>query len=156
MSCTQNTHRAIILPEAWHKWSLLCLIKFKSIAKYNFAVSKICCKLQLCDHYRWCRNDWKVIIYIFPFSNRLLQQQYHWKNYAKYSNLILDLLQAENKYNDHNTKIKFWWHEILNEFQGKTKHHHKTRVLIKAKTLLEKKYSIWQLSSLSKVWLHNL
>ena len=125
MSCTQNTHRAIILPEAWHKWSLLCLIKFKSIAESNSAVSKICCKLQLCDHYRWCRNDWKVIIYIFPFSNRLLQQQYRWYIYAKYSDLIFDLLQVENHYNDQNTKIKFWWHEILNEFQGKTKDHQK-------------------------------
>jgi len=63
---------------------------------------------------------------IFSLSNRLLQQQYRWYNYAKYSDLILELLQAENHYNDQNTKIKFWWHEILIEFQGKTKNHLKT------------------------------
>jgi len=63
---------------------------------------------------------------IFSLSNRLLQQQYRWYNYAKYSDLILELLQAENHYNDQNTKIKFWLHEILTEFQGKTKNHLKT------------------------------
>ena len=72
---------------------------------------------------------------IFFLSNRLLQQQYRWYNYA--NDLILELLQAENHYNDQNTKIKFWWHEILNEFQGNTKDHHKTRVLSKAKAFLE-------------------
>ena len=75
---------------------------------------------------------------IFSLSNRLLQQQYRWYNYAKYSDLILELLQAENHYNDQNTKIKFWWHEILNEFQGKTKDHHKIWVLTKAKAFFRK------------------
>ena len=31
----------------------------------------------------------------------------------------------ENYYNDHNTKTKFWCHEIQTEFQGKTKEHNK-------------------------------
>ena len=57
--------------------------------------------------------------------------------------LISYLTYSKHKItNDQNTKIKFWWHEILNEFQGKTKHHHKTRVLIKAKALLEKKFNM--------------
>ena len=61
----------------------------------------------------------------------------------------LQLCEAEKHYNDENTKIKFWWYEILNEFQGKTKDHHKTWVLTKAKALLEK-YATWQLSSFVK------
>jgi len=89
-------------------------------------VSKICGKLLFCDK---SIDDAKMVertLSIFSLSNRLLQQQYRWYNYAKYSDLILELLQPENHYNDQNTKIKFWWHEILTEFQGKTKNHLKT------------------------------
>jgi len=70
-------------------------MNFKSIAEYNSAVPKICCKLQFCYQ---TIDDGEILekTYI-SLLNRLLQQQYRRHNYAKYSDFIYDLPQVEKK-----------------------------------------------------------
>ena len=78
-------------------------MNFKSITEYYSAVLKICCKLQFCDQ---TIDDAEIVektLSTFFPSNRLLQQQYHRHNNAKYSDLIHVLLQVE-KYDELLTK----------------------------------------------------
>jgi len=44
-----DQQKAIILPEARCKWSLVHIMDFKSVAEYNSVVHKICSKLRFCD-----------------------------------------------------------------------------------------------------------
>uniref|UniRef100_K3ZZU1 Uncharacterized protein n=1 Tax=Setaria italica TaxID=4555 RepID=K3ZZU1_SETIT len=90
-----NKHQAIILPEARREWSLLYLIDFKFVAKYNSAVHKICSKLHFCNK---PMDDAEIIektLSTFIPANRILQQQYRCHNYTKYFDLIYDLRQVE-------------------------------------------------------------
>uniref|UniRef100_K3YLK5 Retrotransposon Copia-like N-terminal domain-containing protein n=1 Tax=Setaria italica TaxID=4555 RepID=K3YLK5_SETIT len=90
-----NQQQSVILPEARREWSLLCLMDFKSIAKYNSAVHKICFKLHFCNQ---SLDDAEMIektLSTFLPANRILQQQYRHHNYTKYSDLIYDLVQEE-------------------------------------------------------------
>ena len=98
-----DQQKAIILPEARREWFLHHLMDFKSVAEYNPAIHKICSKLHFCDQ---PVNDAELIentLSIFLPANRLLQQQYRRHNYAKYSDLIYDLLQVE-KHDEFLTK----------------------------------------------------
>ena len=90
-----DQHRSIILPEAWREQSLLHLTNFKSIARYNSAMPKICCKLQFCDQIIDNAEIIQKTLSIFFLSNSLLHQQYHRHKYAKYFDLIHDRLQVE-------------------------------------------------------------
>ena len=87
-----DKHKAIIFQEAWRKWSPLRLMNYKSIAGFNSVVPKICCKLQFCNQIIDNAEIIKNTLSIFFLSNRLLHQQYHRHKYAKYSDLIYDLL----------------------------------------------------------------
>jgi len=90
-----NQQKAIILPEARREWSLLRLMDFKSIAEYNSAVHRICSKLHFCEQPIDDAEKIEKTLSTFLPENRLLQQQYRRHNYAKYSDLIHDLSQAE-------------------------------------------------------------
>jgi len=46
-----DQQKAVILPEARREWSLLHLMDFKSVAKYNSVVHKICFKLRFGDYW---------------------------------------------------------------------------------------------------------
>jgi hypothetical protein len=72
---------------------------FKSVAEYNSAVYKICSKLHFCDQPVNDADKIEKTLSTFLPANRLLQQQYRCHNYVKYSDLIYDLLQAENMMN---------------------------------------------------------
>ena len=90
-----DQQKAIILPEARREWSLLHLMDFKSVAEYNSAIHKICSKLRFCDQPIDDAEKIEKTLSTFLPANRLLQQQYRCHNYAKYSDLIHNLLQAE-------------------------------------------------------------
>ena len=90
-----DQQKAIILPEARREWSLLRLMDFKSVAEYDSAIHKICSKLLFCDQLVNDEEKIEKTLSTFLPSNRLLQQQYRRHNYAKYSDLIYDLLQVE-------------------------------------------------------------
>jgi len=90
-----DQQKAIILPEARWESSLLHLMDLKSIAEYNSAVHKICSKLHFCDQPVNDADKIEKTLSTFLPANRLLQQQYRCHNYAKYSDLIHNLLQAE-------------------------------------------------------------
>jgi hypothetical protein len=68
---------------------------FKSVVDYNSAIHKICSKLHFCDQPVNDAEKIEKTLSTFLSTNRLLQQQYHHHNYAKYSDLIYDLLQVE-------------------------------------------------------------
>jgi hypothetical protein len=42
-------HKAIMLPEANHKWTQIRLQDFKSIEDYNHVIHKVCAKLRFCE-----------------------------------------------------------------------------------------------------------
>jgi hypothetical protein len=41
--------KAILLSEAKHEWTQICLQDFKSIEDYNHAIHKVCTKLRFCE-----------------------------------------------------------------------------------------------------------
>jgi hypothetical protein len=75
---------------------MLRLQDYKSIGDYNHIIHKICAKLHFCEkEYSEMDKIEKTLQTILP-SDRILQHQYHDRNYQNYSDLIHDLLQAEN------------------------------------------------------------
>ena len=73
LGCTQrilyNIGQSFFL-EAWRKWSPLRIMNYKSIAEFNSAVPKICCKLQFCDQIKDNEEIIKKTLSIFSLSNR--------------------------------------------------------------------------------------
>jgi hypothetical protein len=142
-----DRQKAIILLEARREWSLLHLMDFKSVAEYNSAVHKICSKLHFYDQPVNDAEKIEKMLSTFLPTNRLLQQQYCRHNYAKYSDLIYDLLQAEKHdeiltknhqirpmgtsplpevhHNSQNTQKKFGSKKFKKNFKGKWKNKNK-------------------------------
>ena len=87
--------KAVVLPEALHDWTHLCLQDFKSIGEYNHAVHKICSKLRFCEKEPTEGEKIEKTLSTMLPSDRILQQQYYARNYTVYSELIHMLLQAE-------------------------------------------------------------
>jgi hypothetical protein len=98
----------VILPEANHDWIHLRLQDYKSIEDYNHVVHKICAKLSFCEkeHSKVDKIE-KRLQTMLP-SNRILQYQYHGRNYEHYLDLIRGLLQAE-KHDELTLKNHHQW-----------------------------------------------
>jgi hypothetical protein len=83
-----NQQQSVIMPEGRHEWSLLRIMDFKSIVKYNFVVHRICTKLHF---YNQPLDDAEMIEKTLPTflpANKIFQQQYR---HSKYSDLLYDL-----------------------------------------------------------------
>jgi hypothetical protein len=126
----------VILPEANHDWTMLRLQVYKSIRDYNHAVHKICARLCFCEEPFKIDKIEKSLQTMLP-SNRILQHQYHAKNYQNYSDLIHDLLQAE-KYdeltlrNHHQPSVGFApllevHHNMKRNEKGDGSHNHQKK-----------------------------
>ena len=106
-----DNQKTVILPKARYDWMHLRLQDFRTVEEYNSVLFKISSKLQLCGE-KITESDMLEKTYsTFQASNVLLQQQYRERRFAKYYELILCLLVAEqNIYQsrgDHiNTKKK--------------------------------------------------
>jgi hypothetical protein len=74
---------------------MLRLQNFKSIREYNHVVHKICVGLRFYEKEPSEVDKIEKTIQTMLPSDRILQHQYHAKNYQTYSNLVHDLLQAE-------------------------------------------------------------
>jgi hypothetical protein len=88
-------HKAVILPEANYDWTMLRLQDFKSIGEYNHVVHKISARLRFCEKEPSEVDKIENTLQTMLPSDRILQHQYHAKNYQTYSDLVHDLLQAE-------------------------------------------------------------
>jgi hypothetical protein len=87
------------LPEANHDWTMLRLQDFKSIGGYNHVIHKICARLRFCEKEPSKADKIEKTLQIMLHLDRILQHQYHAKNYQTYSDLIHDLLRTE-KYDE--------------------------------------------------------
>jgi hypothetical protein len=91
--------KAILLQEANHEWTQICLQDFKSIEDYNYAIHMVDAKLRFCEKESLEEDKIeKAFQAMLPFY-RVLQHQYRAQNYQRYANLIRDLLQIE-KYDE--------------------------------------------------------
>jgi hypothetical protein len=79
----------VILPEVNHDWTMLRL------RDYNHVIHKIYARLRFCEKGSFEADKIEKTLQTMLPSDRILQHQYHTKNYQNYSNLIHDLLQVE-------------------------------------------------------------
>jgi hypothetical protein len=65
--------KAILLPEANHEWTQICLQNFKSIEDYNHVIHKVCAKLQFCEKEPSEENNIEKTLQTMLPSDRVLQ-----------------------------------------------------------------------------------
>jgi hypothetical protein len=87
--------KVVISPEANHDWTMLRLQDFKSIGEYNHIVYKICARLWFCEKEPSEADKIEKTLQTMLPLDKILQHQYHAKNYQTYSDLVHDLLQTE-------------------------------------------------------------
>jgi hypothetical protein len=87
--------KAILLPEANHEWTQICLQYFKSIEDYNHAIHKVYIKLWFFEKEPSEEGKIEKTLQTMLPSDWVLQHQYRAWNYQHYADLIRDLLQAE-------------------------------------------------------------
>jgi hypothetical protein len=65
--------KAILLPEANHEWTQICLQNFKSIEDYNHVIHKVCAKLQFCEKEPSEENNIEKTLQTMLPSDQVLQ-----------------------------------------------------------------------------------
>jgi hypothetical protein len=89
----------VILSKANHQWTHLRLQDYKSNRDYNHVVHKICAKLQFCEKEPSDEDKIEKTLTTMLPLDRILKHQYHARNFQHNSELVHDLLQAENMMN---------------------------------------------------------
>nr|ACY01924.1 hypothetical protein [Beta vulgaris] len=90
-----GNHKNVLLPKAHYDWTNLRFQDFKTVSDYNSTLFRIVSLLRYCDHPITEEQMINKTLSTFHASNIILTEQYRFRAFKKYSELISVLLVAE-------------------------------------------------------------
>ncbi|XP_021834864.1 uncharacterized protein LOC110774612 [Prunus avium] len=90
-----NHQKTVTLPRAKYEWTHLRFQDFKTVPEYNSAMHRITSLMKLCGENISEEDMLEKTLSTFHASNVLLQQQYRYSGFTKYSEHVSCLLLAE-------------------------------------------------------------